>query len=214
MIYTSCYNGPITGIPIPISLGIPDVDYPLNKDDRLDFFCPTPEMLHYWKKSGNGADSDNVWARYTADFKLLIKERWAQIWEWLQSLSPEIDMTLLCHERTDDRCHRKFVGLLIQKYRPDCWGGELTKTQISAIKEPSKSRAGVFRKGDRVRMTGDPNKPNFEIQTHSPLIGWEFMVEDIDLNNCTCGATIPEELTPQGVRRYFGWFPFEFLEKV
>lgn len=210
MIYTSHYFGIIKGIPTPISLSVPEVGYRLA--DRLPFFCPTPAMLKYWKDAASTPEADTVRDRYKADFVSLLKNRWIDIHPWLNSLDPEVDVTLLCWEKDDDRCHRRFVGKLIEGKRPDCWGGELKDFELPAPAPAAKPNR-IYRVGDRVRLIGNPRKAELEIQTHSPLIGWEFTVEEVDPREGIACATVPDNLTPPGVGPYFGFFPFEYLEQ-
>ncbi len=48
-----------------------------------------------------------------------LEERWDQVSTWLSSLSADRDITLLCHEREDEFCHRRLVAELVRKHRPD-----------------------------------------------------------------------------------------------
>ncbi len=123
MIYTSSYFGLVKGRAVPISLSTPNVQYPLA--DTLTFFCPTPVMLKYWKYAEKTGRKDEVWERYKSDYIHLIKSRWSSIEPWLGALDPEVDMTLLCWEKSNKYCHRQFVDRLVEYRRSDCWGGEL-----------------------------------------------------------------------------------------
>ena len=48
-----------------------------------------------------------------------LEERWGEVSDWLSGLSAAQDMTLLCHEREGEFCHRKLVAQLVRKHRPD-----------------------------------------------------------------------------------------------
>lgn len=49
----------------------------------------------------------------------LLAERYQEVLEWMDSLSPDEDITLLCHELEDDFCHREVVANVIRLWRPD-----------------------------------------------------------------------------------------------
>ena len=46
-------------------------------------------------------------------------EKQDQVSEWLDSLKPDEDVTLLCHEKEGEFCHRLLVAELVHKQRPD-----------------------------------------------------------------------------------------------
>ena len=76
----------------------------LNKMDRLDFFCPTYDMLNKYKK-------DNDWESYKKDYIVLLKERQKNIREWFASLKPDWVYFLCCWENTATgaHCHRELI---------------------------------------------------------------------------------------------------------
>lgn len=131
MIYTSSYFTPNAhrGKLIAISRSLPNGG---PSAERLDLFAPTADLLRFWK---NSAQDDRAWGEYEAWFWSLMRERKPEILDWLQSVPADEDMTLLCWEKTDDRCHRRLVGRLIQKRRPELWGGESTATVSPASAE-------------------------------------------------------------------------------
>lgn len=118
MLYTSAYYAPIIGTPVAISL------YPPKgfKCDRLPLFAPSPELLKFWKQS---AKDDGAWEQYKSEFRDIVRDRWKNVNQWLFELTPEIDTTLLCYK--EKYCHRHLVGAIVNKYRPDCWGGEISR---------------------------------------------------------------------------------------
>ncbi len=74
---------------------------------------PTWEMVKGYR-SGRIAVED-----YVEMYRRLLEERWGEVSEWLASLSPGVDATLLCHEREGKFCHRRLVAELVARERPD-----------------------------------------------------------------------------------------------
>jgi len=68
---------------------------------RLDFFCPTYDMLCRYKKDGD-------WASYTKDYYALLKDRKNSLKEWVNSLESNHVYFLCCWENTisGSHCHR------------------------------------------------------------------------------------------------------------
>ena len=56
---------------------------------------------------------------YTGVYYSLLGERWEEVAGWLDSLTTDEDLTLLCHEREGLFCHRWLVAALVKKHRPD-----------------------------------------------------------------------------------------------
>lgn len=56
---------------------------------------------------------------YGRAYIALLQERWSEVRRWLESLDPEEDLTLLCHERDGQFCHRWIVADLVRRHRPD-----------------------------------------------------------------------------------------------
>jgi len=56
---------------------------------------------------------------YVRTYLELLRQRWEVVDEWLHSLVPEEDLTLLCHEREGEFCHRQLVSPLVTEHRPD-----------------------------------------------------------------------------------------------
>jgi hypothetical protein len=75
-------------------------------------------VLHYRR-------GDLSQQEYTALYWQLLEERRLTVKEWLDSLSPEVDITLLCFEPKDRFCHRHLVAELVRRERPDIPVNEL-----------------------------------------------------------------------------------------
>jgi hypothetical protein len=89
-----------------IALQNPD-NLPVTVKDmkRLNFFCPTYNMLTDYKSGGD-------WETYTKDYKQLIKLRRNDVKSWFDSLKPAHIYILCCWENTKNgaNCHRKLLG--------------------------------------------------------------------------------------------------------
>lgn len=125
MIYTSRYNSKIIGAAISISL------YPPKgfQGQHLHILAPTPEVLNNYKL-------DLDWDKYVTGYRENVVSRMPQIKAWLDSLTPEENVTLLCYEK-GEYCHRHLVQKLVEKHRPDLWGGRLDEA-------PKQSRTNLF----------------------------------------------------------------------
>lgn len=104
-------------------------------DGKLDFLVPSIELLRDWKK--NLIDVEGYIARYREE----VRQNWAAVKAWIESLDPAEDQTLLCWERSrieknlkhwqqtgqwsEGRpfCHRNLAIKIVERYRPDCYGG-------------------------------------------------------------------------------------------
>jgi len=77
---------------------------------RLDFFCPTYEMLKDYKGGGK-------WSDYVVKYKQLMRDRRTDITEWVKSLIPDHVYILCCWENTSKgaNCHRKLVFEALSK---------------------------------------------------------------------------------------------------
>lgn len=71
---------------------------------RLDFFCPTYEMLMDYKNGGE-------WSDYTLKYRSILRERKEVIIEWLDTLEDGHIYLLCCWENTSKKsnCHRKLI---------------------------------------------------------------------------------------------------------
>jgi len=71
---------------------------------RLDFFCPTYEMLSRYKENKD-------WVAYEKDYRKLLKNRKSKIKEWMNSLDEDTLYILCCWENTSKgaHCHRRII---------------------------------------------------------------------------------------------------------
>lgn len=141
MIYTASYFEPhrYHGQLLSISRTVPQG---FRVDGRLEFFVPSADLLRSWKEKRIGEQE------YTNRYREQIKANFKTIKTWLSTLDPKVDMTLLCWERNgiDETmkrslkarlrrgqegkwheehpfCHRNLAIKLVEKFRPDCYGG-------------------------------------------------------------------------------------------
>ena len=56
---------------------------------------------------------------YTSAYIRALEDKWDQVSAWLSALSEDENITLLCHEREGEFCHRRLVAGLVRKHRPD-----------------------------------------------------------------------------------------------
>lgn len=56
---------------------------------------------------------------YVTAYHKMLDERWDMVSAWLSSLSSDEHITLLCHEREGQFCHRRLVAELVRKHRHD-----------------------------------------------------------------------------------------------
>lgn len=72
--------------------------------ERLDFWCPTYNMLHDYH-------NDKDWGKYTERYKKLMRERKDRVVDWIESLKPNHIYVLCCWENTSKEasCHRKLI---------------------------------------------------------------------------------------------------------
>ena len=52
--------------------------------------------------------------RFSSEYMRGLEERWEEVSAWLSSLKPEEDLTLLCHEREGEFCHRRLVSEVVR----------------------------------------------------------------------------------------------------
>jgi len=76
----------------------------LKKMGRLDFFCPTYDILCRYK-------SDGDWVSYTKDYYELLKNRKDSLKDWIENLKPNHVYFLCCWENTigGAHCHRDLL---------------------------------------------------------------------------------------------------------
>jgi uncharacterized protein YeaO (DUF488 family) len=85
--------------------------------DTLSFLVPSAELLADWKQQAIDE------AAYIQRYREQIAAAWKTVKGWLDTLKPAEDSTLLCWEQKGEFCHRNLVAQLVQKHRPDCYGG-------------------------------------------------------------------------------------------
>jgi len=80
------------------------------KMTRLDFFCPTYNILKRYK-------NDNDWDSYQRDFVDIVKNRKESIKDWIEGLIPNHLYILCCWENTvgGANCHRQILYKLFNK---------------------------------------------------------------------------------------------------
>jgi hypothetical protein len=135
VIYTASYSerNRHHGQLISISRSIPQG---FRIDGRLEFFVPSADLLRDWKEKRINSEEE-----YTNRYREQIRAHLKPIKTWLENLDPRQDQTLLCWERSgiDETlkrwqktgqwhekrpfCHRNLVIKLVEKFRPDCYGG-------------------------------------------------------------------------------------------
>ena len=87
-------------------------------DGKLEMFVPDGSILADYKK--RKIDEKGYIDRYREQ----MQRNLPQIKAWLQQLKPEEDVTLMCWERPGQFCHRNLVIKFVERYRPDCYGGQ------------------------------------------------------------------------------------------
>lgn len=96
-----------------IALSDPDLDrLPKLKYSmtRLDFFCPTWDILKKYKQDGH-------WEDYTKSFMELMHTRNLEVNTWLKTLLSDHRYFLCCWENTSkgSNCHRKLLYDVLKK---------------------------------------------------------------------------------------------------
>jgi hypothetical protein len=83
---------------------LPNIQREFPNLERLNFFCPTYDMLKSHKEGGE-------WEEYVKDFHKLIKKRKEEIVTWVKSLIPNRAYILCCWENTSGKahCHRELL---------------------------------------------------------------------------------------------------------
>lgn len=86
-------------------------------DGKLEFLIPSTDLLI-------GCEIKQIdRAEYTKYYREQIKQQWQEVKRWLDSLDSKSHSTLLCCQPQGTFCHKSLVAKLVQKYRPDCFGG-------------------------------------------------------------------------------------------
>lgn len=116
MLYTASFFEPQyqNGKLLSISRSIPSC---VKVNGELPFFIPTADLL---------ADREALKIdalAYTERYRMQIRSNWREIKAWLDSLNPLVHITLLTWQKKGEFCHRNLIAKLVQKYRPECFGG-------------------------------------------------------------------------------------------
>ena len=92
------------------------------KVKEIPILAPSKDLIfNFWNKS---AKDESAWEDYKSLYKEELKGKWSGVVKWLDSLTPQENLTLLCWEKDSDkefRCHRQLVNKIIEKFRPDCY---------------------------------------------------------------------------------------------
>lgn len=193
MIYTASYFQETHhhGQLVPISRGIPP-----QYRSRVDAYHPLRELLQppealltWWKaqeqlaiESGAAFPLEQQIDEYTAQYREAIKAVLPDLKTYLAHLEPASDETWLCWEAPGEFCHRNLAFALVERFRPDCVGGQDAPTVV-AMPEG-------FEEGMQVQLRGVPNLA--------------YEVVDAVPGNLTQN-TMLKLLSPQGGYAY--WFP-------
>ena len=83
---------------------MPNIKTEFSNLERLNFFCPTYDMLKNYKEGGS-------WKDYILKFRGLMKQRREEIVDWIKSLIPGRLYILCCWENTSKgaHCHRQLI---------------------------------------------------------------------------------------------------------
>ena len=116
MIYTASYSESQNhhGKLVPISRG---TYKNVSTKNALPFFMPSSNLLKDWKAKKLTKE------QYINIFREEMRANLPQIKEWLNSLDPKEDQTLVCYEKAGEFCHRNLIIKFVQRDRPDCFGG-------------------------------------------------------------------------------------------
>lgn len=127
-----------------IALSHPDLKNKVNLSlmTRLDFFCPTYDMLKRYK-------SDGDWEAYTKDYMNLLRNRKSKMSEWMDSLIGDRVYFLCCWENTSGKahCHREIL------YRVMLNSKKLSEKAII-----------IFRKGNEIKKQDRHNILDSDVQ--------------------------------------------------
>lgn len=87
---------------------------PMGSLPRLAFLAPTWALVMGYKHG-------QTWDEYTAGYRELLASRWPAVRQWLDSLSSDVDATLLCYctLREGQHCHRELLAHMLARHRPD-----------------------------------------------------------------------------------------------
>uniref|UniRef100_B8HPZ4 Uncharacterized protein n=1 Tax=Cyanothece sp. (strain PCC 7425 / ATCC 29141) TaxID=395961 RepID=B8HPZ4_CYAP4 len=111
------YHGKLFSIAAQIPKGFKRID-------RLDFLIPTAVVAPGPPAFDPIVSPASHHPPQLQDYRNFLGSRWKTVKQWLYSLDPQQDLTLLCEEEPSGQVsYRQLVAQLIQSHRPDCWGG-------------------------------------------------------------------------------------------
>lgn len=86
---------------------------PIGSLPLIQCLRPTQEMVYGVKYRG--------WShkRYETVYRALLRSRWPDVRAWLDTLRPDVDVTLLCYCRPGVYCHRHLIARMLARHRPD-----------------------------------------------------------------------------------------------
>jgi uncharacterized protein YeaO (DUF488 family) len=115
-IYTASYFEPKHhhGKLISISRSIPKN---FAVQEQLFLLAPSRSLLDDWKTGSIDPQ------QYTSQYRKELLPNLPKIQQWLNAIDSADDFTLLCWERAGEFCHRNLAIKLVEKFRPDCFGG-------------------------------------------------------------------------------------------
>lgn len=121
MIKTKSLFAPVEesdGTRIIVSGGIPSGYLRPSFDEHCPELAPTKTLLYDYKYHGLS------WGEYEVRFFQLMKGHRAiwRIWELARRSREGEVITLLCYEKTDEKCHRRLVKNLIEEHENEAGG--------------------------------------------------------------------------------------------
>lgn len=116
MLKTKEINKPVSlddGIRICVTAG-------LEKGYKFDIWwknlAPSMDLLRdYWDKLKT--DPDQAWISYVPMYKKDVLEKQKFYVKVMADIAMKYDVTILCHEDTPDRCHRRLLAEECKKYQ-------------------------------------------------------------------------------------------------
>lgn len=86
---------------------------PIGTLPLIECLRPTRDLVHGVKYRGMSGE----W--YTDRYRALLRSRWPAVRAWLDSLSAERDMTLVCFCAAGVFCHRRLIAQMLAIHRRD-----------------------------------------------------------------------------------------------
>lgn len=130
-----------------------------NTMNRIDFFCPTYNLLQRYKDKGD-------WEAYVKDYKKILKDRKDKIKKWVDSLQVNRIYILCCWENTslESKCHRQLIYAAFN-------ASKYTKNKIMTI----------YRNGNEIKTRKQIKQiPDYDFLDNNDDNNDEINAEDID----------------------------------